>query len=92
MDKKANYIMENMYSTGPYTQIALPFGLTLNNGQDIQIRDNILTLAQKANMDTIWLSNQGAINQFDSKISTLAYQANKVVFLGFLCPIKKTCN
>lgn len=73
--------MENMYSTGPYTQIALPFGLTLNNGQDIQIRDNILTLAQKANMDTIWLSNQGAINQFDSKISTLAYQANKVVFL-----------
>ena len=81
MDKKANYIMENMYSTGPYTQIALPFGLTLNNGQDIQIRDNILTLAKKANMDTIWISNQGAINQFDSKISTLAYQANKVVFL-----------
>lgn len=83
LDKNANYIMENLYSAGPNTQISLSHSLALNknNYKEVSIRDNILTLAQKANMDTIWLSNQGAIGRYDTLVSSIATQAQKTFFL-----------
>lgn len=83
LDKKANYIMENMYSPAAFTQLSLRHALSLqkNNTNETSMRENVVTLAEKANMNTSWLSNQGTIGRHDSLVSTIAYQANKVVFL-----------
>ena len=83
LDKKANYIMENMYSPAAFTQLSLRHALSLhkNNSYETSMRENVVTLAEKANMNTYWLSNQGTIGRHDSLVSTIAYQANKVVFL-----------
>lgn len=81
MDKHASLMMDNMLSAGPNTPISLLNGLTLSHGQGISIQNNIITLAKKAGMETVWLSNQGALGQYDTSISAIAHQADKVIFL-----------
>ncbi|MCO6506173.1 MAG: sulfatase-like hydrolase/transferase [Snodgrassella sp.] len=81
LDKHANIIMDKMLSAGPNTPISLLHGLTLSHGKPFSIQNNVITLAKKAGMDTAWLSNQGALGQYDTSISTIAYQANHVTFL-----------
>ncbi|MDF7676139.1 phosphoethanolamine transferase [Neisseriaceae bacterium ESL0693] len=81
MDQHASLIMDNMLSAGPNTPISLLNDLTLSHGHGINIQNNIITLAKKAGMSTSWLSNQGALGQYDTSISAVAHQANNVVFL-----------
>lgn len=81
LDKHANIVMDNMLSAGPNTPISLLHGLTLSHGKPFSIQNNVITLAKKAGMDTVWLSNQGALGQYDTSISTIAHQANQVTFL-----------
>jgi glucan phosphoethanolaminetransferase (alkaline phosphatase superfamily) len=81
LDKYANIVMDNMLSAGPNTPISLLHGLTLSHGKSFSIQNNVITLAKKAGMDTVWLSNQGALGQYDTSISTIAHQANHVTFL-----------
>ena len=81
LDRHASIIMDNMLSAGPNTPISLLHGLTLSHGKSFSIQNNVITLAKKAGMDTAWLSNQGALGQYDTSISTIAHQANHVTFL-----------
>lgn len=77
----ANVIMDNMLSAGPNTPISLLYGLTLSHGQPFAIQNNIISLAKKAGMQTVWLSNQGALGQYDTSISTIAHHADQSIFL-----------
>ena len=81
LDTHASIIMDNMYSAGPNTPISLLHGLCLSHGETFSIQNNIITLAKKAGLQTLWLSNQGALVQYDTSISTLAHQANHTIFL-----------
>lgn len=81
LDSHANTIMDNMLSAGPNTPISLLHSLTLSDGKLFTIQNNIITLAKKAGMETVWLSNQGALGQYDTSISTIAYHADQSIFL-----------
>lgn len=81
LDKYANIVMQDMLSAGPNTAISLLHGLTLNQGTTFTMQNNIITLANKAGMDTVWLSNQGALGQYDTAISAIAHKAHHVHFL-----------
>lgn len=82
MDRHVNVMMDNVISAGPNTIISLTHELTLSHqGKITGFQNSILTLAKKAGMHTIWLSNQGIIDQHNLPISIIAHYAQKVVFL-----------
>lgn len=81
LDKRANLVMQDMTSAGPNTPISLLHGLTLSQGAVFAIQNNIISLANKAGMDTAWLSNQGALGKYDTSVSAIAHKAHHVHFL-----------
>lgn len=81
LDQHANLMMDNMLSPASGTIISLLNGLTLSHGKGPNIQNNIITLANKAGMETIWLSNQGAIGKYDTSVSIIGHYASQSVFL-----------
>ncbi|MDF7676140.1 sulfatase-like hydrolase/transferase [Neisseriaceae bacterium ESL0693] len=82
MDQHVNLIMDNMIAAGSSTIISLTHGLTLRHQEaEPEFQNNILTLAKKAGMHTIWISNQGTIGDYDLPISIMAHYADKPIFL-----------
>ncbi|WP_066565602.1 phosphoethanolamine transferase [Snodgrassella sp. CFCC 13594] len=81
LQQHANVVLDNMYAAGPNTPIALLYGLSLSNHQGFSLQNNLMSLANKAGMQTAWLSNQGALGQYDTTISAIAHQAHYVHFL-----------
>ncbi|GEK13721.1 phosphoethanolamine transferase [Aliivibrio fischeri] len=70
----------NFLSPGPNTFTSVIRFLTLNDGKNVQLNNNIITLANMAGIETYWLSNQGKMGVFDTGISALAHYSDKTIF------------
>lgn len=77
----AGYFATNYVSAAPNTYMSLPRTLTISDGLHQQTNNNIVTLSNKAGMDTYWLSNQGYVGEFDTPSTVIAYNAAHKVFL-----------
>ena len=67
-------------SPGPNTFTSVMRLITLNDGINIELNNNINTLAESAGVETFWISNQGRMGEFDTGISSIANYANHVSF------------
>lgn len=81
LDKHSSLVMDHMWAAGPNTIVSLLHGLTLSHGSGISMATNIISLAKKAGMETSWLSNQGALGEYDTSISSIGHRADHVNFL-----------
>lgn len=70
----------NFLSPGPNTFTSVIRYLTLNDGVNVQLNNNIITLANMAGFETSWISNQGKMGVFDTGISALAHYSDETVF------------
>lgn len=75
-------IVEGLTSGDTFTVGSLRLMLTQANTDNWTPRydRNIVDLANSAGMDTIWLSNQGFIGQYDTPVSAIAYHARTTKF------------
>ncbi|OCH39923.1 phosphoethanolamine transferase [Aliivibrio fischeri] len=71
---------DHFLSPGPNTFTSVIRFLTLNDGKNVQLNNNIITLANMAGIETYWLSNQGKMGVFDTGISALAHYSDKTIF------------
>ena len=71
----------NYLSAGPATVISLTHTLAEHHANEIQLQNNIITLAKKSGFSTWWISNQGYLGEFDTPISSIGKNADSSVFL-----------
>ncbi|WP_227430004.1 phosphoethanolamine transferase [Psychrobacter sp. I-STPA6b] len=73
----------NMYSMGGNTVTSLErtLALTKDAGNTPLPTENVMTLANKADYQTYWISNQGKLSKFDASTSAVALRADTPLFL-----------
>ncbi|QCJ70587.1 hypothetical protein C9446_12430 [Providencia heimbachae] len=77
LDNLKGKIFTNYISAAPAT---VP-SLTNTIAEYSKLQNNIVTLSNKANIHTYWLSNQGAIGENDSPIASIGKRANQSIFI-----------
>lgn len=84
LEKSPAIQFNNYISAAPSTLFSLPPSLTLKdkNTNNIELQNNIITLAKKAGLNTFWFSNQGSMIGSDSIISTIGKRADTYHFLS----------
>ncbi|WP_109406999.1 phosphoethanolamine transferase [Proteus faecis] len=84
LEKSPVIQFDNYISAAPSTLFSLPPSLTLKNKNtnNIELQNNIITLAKKAGLNTYWFSNQGSMIGSDSVISTIGKRADSYHFLS----------
>ncbi|EIV1637081.1 phosphoethanolamine transferase [Vibrio parahaemolyticus] len=80
MSTAKGQLWTNFLSPGPNTFTSVMRYVTMNDGLDIELNNNINTLAQMAGVETYWISNQGRMGEFDTGISSIANYAEHVSF------------
>ncbi|AXY02141.1 hypothetical protein D1115_14315 [Vibrio alfacsensis] len=80
MSKSNGQLWTEFLSPGPNTFTSVMRYVTLNDGVNIELNNNINTLAEKAGVETYWISNQGRMGEFDTGISAIANYAEHVSF------------
>lgn len=80
----ANGIFIDGYiSTAPHTVFSLMRTLAqTDNKKDVNIANNVVTLAKQAGYKTYWISNQGVIGKHDTIVSKIAMFSDNVLFLN----------
>ncbi|EGU36696.1 putative Dca [Vibrio ichthyoenteri ATCC 700023] len=73
-------LWQDFLSPGPNTFTSVMRFVTLNDGVNIELNNNINTLAKAADIETFWISNQGRMGEFDTGISAIANYADHVSF------------
>lgn len=84
LEESPAILFTNYISAAPSTLFSLPPSLTLKNKNtnDIELQNNIITLAKKSGFNTYWFSNQGSMIGSDSIISAIGKRANSSHFLS----------
>ncbi|HIE5767769.1 TPA: phosphoethanolamine transferase [Proteus mirabilis] len=84
LEKSPAIQFNNYISSAPSTLLSLPQSLTLENQNthELELPNNIITLAKKAGLNTFWFSNQGSMVGSDSIISTIGKRADTYHFLS----------
>lgn len=84
LEKSLVIQFDDYISSAPSTFFSLPPSLTLKNHKtgDMELQNNIITLAKKAGIYTYWFSNQGSMIGSDSIISTIGKRADVYHFLS----------
>ncbi|ROV59069.1 phosphoethanolamine transferase [Vibrio ponticus] len=80
MSRANGQLWTEFLSPGPNTFTSVMRYVTLNNGIDLELNNNINTLANNAGIETFWISNQGRMGEFDTGISAIANYAQHVSF------------
>ncbi|GDX03901.1 hypothetical protein BSPA111_00600 [Buttiauxella sp. A111] len=75
------YFFANYISAAPDTYLSLPRTMAMTNGDQTDIKNNIVALANKADFNTFWLSNQGYIGEYDTLSTVIAEYAQHKTFL-----------
>ncbi|MGO3346384.1 MAG: phosphoethanolamine transferase, partial [Marinomonas sp.] len=73
--------LDNYISASANTANSLPRTLSLVQNEKIKFQYNIITLANAADFNTTWISNQGFIGKYDTAISKIAIYSHNKVFL-----------
>ena len=83
LNHHAGQFFSNMYSMGGNTVTSLErtLALTTQQGATPIPTENVMTLANKADYQTYWISNQGMMSKFDASTSVVALRANTPFFL-----------
>lgn len=84
LEKSPVIQFNNYISPAPSTLLSLPQSLTVKNQNthELELPNNIITLAKKAGLNTFWFSNQGSMIGSDSIISTIGKRADTYHFLS----------
>ncbi|NBM48246.1 MULTISPECIES: phosphoethanolamine transferase [Proteus] len=84
LEKSPVIQFNNYISAAPSTLLSLPQSLTVKNKNthELELPNNIITLAKKAGLNTFWFSNQGSMIGSDSIISTIGKRADTYHFLS----------
>lgn len=80
MSQANGQIWTAFLSPGPNTLTSVMRYVTLNNGIDLELNNNINTLAKSAGIETFWISNQGRMGEYDTGISAIANYSDHVSF------------
>lgn len=75
------YFFANYISAAPDTYLSLPRTMAMTNGDQTDIKNNIVALANKADFNTFWISNQGYIGEYDTLSTVIAEYAQHKTFL-----------
>ena len=74
-------VFDGLYSPTSYTAGSIVRFLSKNQKEKFIIEDNIVNLANSANIKTHWFSNQGFVGQHDSITSKIALLAQHIYFM-----------
>lgn len=81
LDRAPATLYTNYLSAGASTVPSLTAMLSVRNGTARELNNSIITLANKAGMETWWLSNQGQKGLHDSPIALIGRRATHTTFL-----------
>lgn len=83
LNRRSGVFFRQMYAMGGNTVSSLSRTLSrvVGDGSEIVPADNVVTLANKAGYETVWISNQGRLSKFDLSTSAVALSADQVMFL-----------
>lgn len=82
LDKAPVEFVDHYISTAPNTATSLVRTLAyMDESHNIDIQRNVVTLANQAKYNTIWISNQGFLGKNDTAVSRIAIHANHKFFL-----------
>lgn len=70
------------FAPAAYTIQSVPRLLTIPNQHEADYVSNIITLANKAGMQTYWLSNQERMGEYDNEIGYISAFAQTAYYLG----------
>jgi len=68
-------------SAASSTQTSLKNTLALRRNQQVELNNNIITLAEKAGIETYWFSNQGSLGFYDTPMASIGKRADHFHFL-----------
>lgn len=78
-----------MISPAPYTTQSVPRLLSTSNNEIVEFYHNIIGLANQANIETYWISNQDKTTIEENEIHYIANGSNKTFYLSELAPTSK---
>lgn len=81
MSQQPGLYLNNYISAGPSTVISLTHSLVLQKDERPDLVHNIVTLAKSANMESWWISNQGAKGAFDSPVAIIGKMSDHFTFI-----------
>lgn len=78
---------DNYLSAGPSTVLSLTNSLAKRHQDELQLHNNIISLAKKAGFYTYWISNQNYVGEHDTPISMIGRRANLPLFVKTVHPV-----
>lgn len=81
MNKSNGVLFQDIISVSGSTQLSLINSLALKEGNKNNLNNSLITLTNKAEFETYWISNQGIRGEFDSPIALMGKQARHSTFL-----------
>ena len=82
LDSMPVQYVEHYVSTAPNTATSLPRTLAyMDKDRNIKSSMNVMTLANQAGYNTIWISNQGFLGKNDTAVSKIGIHAEHQLFL-----------
>lgn len=81
LNHASGLFFDHYVSSAAFTINSLSRSLIMNYEQDKNLANNIVTLANKAQYETYWISNQGSIGEHDTLTSVIGHSAQHIKFL-----------
>lgn len=78
-----------MIAPAPYTTQSVPRLLSIPNSSEVEFYNNIIGLANQANIDTYWVSNQDKSDISDNEIHYIANSSKQTFYLSEIAPTSK---
>lgn len=79
---------DNYLSAGPSTVLSLTNTLARRHENDLQLHNNVISLAKKAGFYTYWISNQHYLGEHDTPISVMGKRADSPLFVKIVDPVR----
>lgn len=79
---------DNYLSAGPSTVLSLTNTLARRHENDLQLHNNVISLAKKAGFYTYWISNQHYLGEHDTPISVIGKRADSPLFVKIVDPVR----
>lgn len=79
---------DNYLSAGPSTVLSLTNSLAKRHENELQLHNNVISLAKKAGFYTYWISNQHYFGEHDTPISVIGKRADSSLFVKMVDPVR----
>lgn len=78
-----------MIAPAPYTTQSVPRLLSISNNKTVEFYHNVIGLANQANIDTYWVSNQDKTERANNEIFYIANHSKNKFYLSEISPTSK---